>query len=570
MKKIILILTLIFTVFNFSVCAYNFPQPDWGALLAERKRMVTETDFELYTEGRVESAPYFGARLEPRGGAYIGMIAETSEAFQPLGSYLTYVEGMNQNDLYYPANQMIKNDNVVSMIGWTIYDINNINFDQIRNVLSTLNSYNKPMFIRFANEMNESALGNDPGKYIDIFRKVADIVHQYPNFAVVWSPIDIGALDRLFEYYYLGDEYVDWVGVSSYSIRYFLGNKNTSYNNSVYFMTGDYAWATNKLKPLMEFMAAKNINKPVMLSESGVATNNSYGDWCEDWAAPRLRNLLYSTVMKYPQIKMINYFNTYRASEKEKFDISSYPYAVDIFSNAAASGAYIREAGGSPDFVYQPADMGETLVEKNGIVKLYTLAYFANQPDITVNYTLDGTWYHSSKQIPYTCNMNISNLADGMHTMSISAGNTRKNYTFYKSGRFMRFGSEPDSEIMRREEENNSGISVRLNGKLIEFDQPPVIRNERTLVPLRAIFEALGAEVYWDEATQRVTSVAGKTTVALKIGSNMLYVNTREITMDVPAQLINGRTLVPVRAVSEAFGCSVDWDAEAKTVIITK
>ncbi|MGN1116804.1 MAG: stalk domain-containing protein, partial [Candidatus Ornithomonoglobus sp.] len=537
---------------------------------AERKKMVTETDFELYTEGSVESAPYFGARHEPRGGTYIGMIAENSEGFRPLGSYLTYIEDMYQNDLYYPANEMIRSDNVIAMVGWTIHDINNVNFDQVRSVLNTLSSYNKPMFIRFANEMNESALGNEPSRYIDVFRRAADMVHEYPNFAVVWSPVDIGALDRKFEYYYPGDEYVDWIGVSCYSIRYFLGDRNTSYNSSVYFMTGDYAWATNKLKPFMEFVSKHNINKPIMLSESGVATNNSYGDWLEGWTVPRMRNLLYSVVMKYPQIKMINYFNTYRANETEKFDISGYQYAADTFNAAASSGAYIRELGGSPEFVYQPADKGETLKAKNDIVRLHTLAYFANQPDISVNYTLDGVWYHSSSQIPYTCSMNISNLADGKHTMGISAYGVQKNYTFYKSGSFIRFGGEPDSEIMRREEENNSGISVQLNGKLIEFDQPPVMSNNRTLVPLRAIFEALGAEVYWDEATQRVTSVGEKTTVALKIGSNTLYVNSREVSMDVPAQLINGRTLVPVRAVSEAFGCSVDWDAETKTVIITK
>ena len=112
------------------------------------------------------------------------------------------------------------------------------------------------------------------------------------------------------------------------------------------------------------------------------------------------------------------------------------------------------------------------------------------------------------------------------------------------------------------------GITVLLNDSLIKFDQPPVIKDDRTLVPLRAIFEALGATVDWDGETQTVTSVRGDKEVKLSIGSNVLYVNSQAVELDVPAQLINDRTMVPVRAVAESFDCFVDWDGEQKTVII--
>lgn len=116
----------------------------------------------------------------------------------------------------------------------------------------------------------------------------------------------------------------------------------------------------------------------------------------------------------------------------------------------------------------------------------------------------------------------------------------------------------------------NSGIYVTLDGKKIQFDVPAQIISDRTLVPLRAIFEALGATVDWDSSTQTVTSSKNNTVIKVTIGNNIMKKNNENIELDVPAQIISDRTLVPARAVAEAFGCNVDWDSETKTVIITQ
>ena len=116
-----------------------------------------------------------------------------------------------------------------------------------------------------------------------------------------------------------------------------------------------------------------------------------------------------------------------------------------------------------------------------------------------------------------------------------------------------------------------SGISVTLNGSKIDFaDQEPVIVEGRTLVPLRAIFEALGASVEWDENTNTVFSQKGTTTISLTIGSNILYRNGEQKVLDVPAQIMNDRTMVPARAVAEAYGIDVDWDGDSQTVMLTE
>ena len=96
------------------------------------------------------------------------------------------------------------------------------------------------------------------------------------------------------------------------------------------------------------------------------------------------------------------------------------------------------------------------------------------------------------------------------------------------------------------------------------------MENDRTLVPFRAIFEALGATVEWEPSTQTVTSTRGATTVKLNIGDDKLYKNGSAVTIDTPARLVKDYTMVPVRAVVEAFDATVDWNGENRTVTITE
>jgi len=113
-----------------------------------------------------------------------------------------------------------------------------------------------------------------------------------------------------------------------------------------------------------------------------------------------------------------------------------------------------------------------------------------------------------------------------------------------------------------------SGITVVLDGEQVQFDQSPIMQQGRTLVPLRAIFEALGADVIWNESSQTVTATRSGVAISLEIGSNVLVRNGEIISLDVPAQLIGGRTLVPARAVAESFGAAVSWDEATQMVRI--
>lgn len=110
---------------------------------------------------------------------------------------------------------------------------------------------------------------------------------------------------------------------------------------------------------------------------------------------------------------------------------------------------------------------------------------------------------------------------------------------------------------------------VMLNGQQLSFDVPPTIESGRTLVPLRTIFEAMGATVNWNAASSTVTATKGSSTITLPVGSRAATVNGKNVSLDVPAKIVNSRTLVPLRFVSESLGAQVDWNNTERLVTIT-
>ena len=112
-------------------------------------------------------------------------------------------------------------------------------------------------------------------------------------------------------------------------------------------------------------------------------------------------------------------------------------------------------------------------------------------------------------------------------------------------------------------------ISVTIDGANVDFEgQLPTLVDGRTLVPVRGVFEALGFIVDWEQDTLTATLTDDNYVVIISIGSDVFTTNGEEISLDVPAQIIEGRTLLPIRAVLESVGFDVDWDGVTSTVII--
>ncbi len=114
------------------------------------------------------------------------------------------------------------------------------------------------------------------------------------------------------------------------------------------------------------------------------------------------------------------------------------------------------------------------------------------------------------------------------------------------------------------------GVQVTIDGNRVHFDgQRPIMRGDHVLVPLRGVLEEMGANVRWNPDTQTVTARGPGADVRLRIGERLASVNGQAVTLDVPAQIVHGSTMVPLRFVGEAFGNTVEWDAQDETVQIT-
>lgn len=113
-----------------------------------------------------------------------------------------------------------------------------------------------------------------------------------------------------------------------------------------------------------------------------------------------------------------------------------------------------------------------------------------------------------------------------------------------------------------------SNISIYLDDSKQSFSSYAMVKNGATLVPLRGIFERLGATVSWNATTKTIDASKGSTKIWLKIGSTKTKVNGNNVNISVPAQVVNGHTLVPLRFISEALGAQVEWIQATKTIKI--
>lgn len=115
-------------------------------------------------------------------------------------------------------------------------------------------------------------------------------------------------------------------------------------------------------------------------------------------------------------------------------------------------------------------------------------------------------------------------------------------------------------------------IDTFVHGLAIDYEKYdnvlPVIENGRTLAPVRAVTEALGAEVLWNGETQSIIITKDEIIIELTIGSSVAMVNGEEITLDVAPEIRNERTLVPMRFIAESFDLNVEWDENSLSVII--
>lgn len=115
-------------------------------------------------------------------------------------------------------------------------------------------------------------------------------------------------------------------------------------------------------------------------------------------------------------------------------------------------------------------------------------------------------------------------------------------------------------------------VKITLNGEIVESDVEPFIENNRTMVPARAIFESMGAQVFWDDETNTVLMYREKngesTSIVLQIGLDKAFINNNQVELETQAKIVGNRTFVPLRFIIEAFDENITWDDVTRTVSI--
>ena len=208
------------------------------------------------------------------------------------------------------------------------------------------------------------------------------------------------------------------------------------------------------------------------------------------------------------------------------------------------------------------------------VLMLFTITAFAQEEyseSANIDYVYDENYDQTEKQDEITTGTsdNINTSYDEDYDESGTQDITSGEYDDVSQS----YNKEFDESITNVETPTYSqpdGITVILNGKQLEFDVEPMLINSRTMVPMRVIFEALGAKVDWDGTTQTAIGVTKSTTIKITIGKDYLLKNDNIVVLDSPAVVISGRTLVPVRAIAESLDCKVEWYGETQVVEILK
>lgn len=239
---------------------------------------------------------------------------------------------------------------------------------------------------------------------------------------------------------------------------------------------------------------------------------------------------------------------------------------TDVFIDFEAFDLVVGRQGGQGDslrFVVRKENIPFDVTDKN-----------------LVGLKVSGTVKIDGKDILYTSPITGTEISEDTVTISVRATEDVPRASYDKTAFSLKVYPERyveatiEEPIKHESVKPTSGrpdteIAVAFNGNWMEFDVNPVIINGRTMVPMRAIFEAIGCTVYWMDEAQTAVGVRNGKTVFCTINSTDAMVDGVATVIDQPAVLMDGRTLVPLRFVSEAFGCNVEWDGDTQTIYIT-
>lgn len=407
---------------------------------------------EIYVEcENPADAVYYGAKHEPQYGVFTG----TCNGFDPINetAHLLYVRFFDETVESF--EYMIPEEPIYLLVAWNVPNENKSDLDRINSGsadqyiisnLKYLSTLEHKVLIRFGAEVNCWDMPSDKAQrdeyiksFISAFRRISTLADEYaPDAAMVYSPNDISNMYVTAEDFYPGDEYVDWVGMSTYSVLDSSASYLPADRVDAYYFRGLYDNPIIKIRNIIDTFGDR---KPILVSECGFSYAIEDGQ-TESHAITKLREFYTYVNMVYPQVKGVLYFN---ADYERKFKLANAPAVLDTYLTTIEQNTGMQAMKNGTNTGYTRFSSYEGDV---GTLNIYSYASYPSAEPVSVSYKLDGQGIANQPLFPYKATLDLTALTPGKHTLTlaVSCGNFYKtrDYVFYiNSGKLLQSQPAP-------------------------------------------------------------------------------------------------------------------------------
>lgn len=414
--------------------------PEWYRYDLARIESI-RTELEVYRE---VAAPGLGgnggdhglAKYEPAAGCYLGGFFELDPAVGGDPSRVAAAYGRQHAAILVyvdwgdPVPERVLSQAAVSGLALQVALQPQRGLAEVQDgpylegLLRRLAAFGKPVFLRFAAEMNGdwTPWSGGPGLYVQKFRLVAEAARRLaPNVAMVWAP-NHAPEDNL-EAYYPGDDYVDWVGVNFYSDYYMGGDPHQDRFAQYVYHQGKLA---SPLEKLDYVYALYSDRKPVMVCEFGVAHRSvTTGEDVTEWALRQLGMAYGYLPLRFPRVKAVFYFSVDQASPSYRpqnrwsnYCLSANSEVRDCYRELTASPYFLSRVGEASPVAYRPVEEAGLVPGANRLLAYARMPYpFAGK----VEYLWDGVRVAQSDRAPFAVNLDLPATDGRTHYLLVRA-----------------------------------------------------------------------------------------------------------------------------------------------------
>lgn len=537
----------------------------------------------------------YNAINEPAQGCYFGrVIAGQSDKWEPRANesaVLIYVEFFqeNINDFFYMFDKQAAANKVIEL-AWNfpnLYDdcdkiLLDASDEYIEKNLKYLDTIDSPILLRIGAEQN--CWGNpNPELYKKAYIKIAKMARELcPDVALVFSLNSIGDRDYTYTDFYPGDEYVDWVGVSLYSNKYF--SENDSEYEQIAFAVGDYANPVSTIKGIIDEFGDR---KPIMISEGGSGHNfKAKNEDLTDFAKKMMSYYYGCLPIVYPQIKCIMYFDTDVASSKYIYSLNANSKMLENYKKLTYNNPlYIKELSKSYGSYVQVNKFSDKIEDK---LLLASYLAFPAFPNVNIKYFIDDKLLADINDMPSICEIDIDQIPIGMSELRVDFTSEikyerSKTYTIFRSHNGV-ITIKDKIDIKNEVIAKPSVAKVLVDGKLVEFEAYNI--NNNTFFKLRDIAEVLNNtdktfNIKWNADTKSIDlleglayqSVGGELATVDKPIEYKSLPNDSSLALDgnsfkAVAYTIHGNNFFKLRDLGQLLDFSVEWNAAEKSIEI--